>query len=52
MSEGLPYFICNVVNKITENKPYQVMYKYITDGLKYILKVDNCVVLKRDFSVK
>lgn len=49
-NDELAYFLCDTLNKLPESKSYRVMYKYLTDGMKYLLKTETCIILKKDFS--
>ena len=34
------YYVYDIFSKIPESKSYDVMYKYLTDAMKYLLKVE------------
>ena len=40
------YYVYDIFSKIPESKSYDVMYKYLTDAMKYLLKVETWIILK------
>ena len=45
-NDELLYYIYDILSKVPESKSYDVMYKYITDVMKYLLKVETWIILK------
>jgi len=47
----LCYFINDLMLKIPERIPPQEMYSYLTDSMRFILKAETSILLRKDFEI-
>jgi regulator of replication initiation timing len=51
-NDELIYCLNNLLSKLPEGKSYRVMYKYLSDCMKYVMKSEAWILLKKDFETE
>lgn len=46
MDDELLFHLSEILDILPDSRSYRVIYKYVTDVMKYLVKVDHCVILK------